>query len=82
MNDDVRFTETRFFPIEEVAALLRAAPARDPSYGDEQALRSIGAAADAMRNSLVRNVPTPDARKEAIALINQATVVAFAAIRG
>lgn len=54
---------------------------RDPTYGDETSIRVMNAAADNLRCVIVRAVSDPDARRQAISLVNQATVAAFAAIR-
>jgi hypothetical protein len=54
---------------------------RDPTYGDETALRALNAAADTLRSVIVRAVASKDARTKAIHLVDEATVVAFAAIK-
>lgn len=62
--------------------MLKKPPAvRDPTYGDETAVRALNSAADCLRCVIVRSVAARDARKQAIALVDQATVVAFAAIK-
>lgn len=58
----------------------KSVPPRDPTYGDETAIRALNAAADCLRSVIVRSVASPEARREAIALVDQSTVVAFAAI--
>lgn len=58
----------------------KSAP-RDPTYGDEAAVRALNSAADALRCVIIRSVAAREKREEAIALVNQSTVVVFAAIK-